>query len=529
MPALLAVGLVVWQLILVGHTAWISAHAARAAARATWSARTRRRRRGRRCRADSRPGVEVETEGRGRARVAGPGADRPPRLGQPREVAARRRWRPRREARDAGRNGQAALELLGALPVLLVLGLALRAAAGGRLRGRARGECRRGGRASRSRRAADAEASVRERAAGLGPCGSASVRVAGGRVTVRLRPPSLMAALARKLEVASTASVASDERPDRLEPAAPRGRVAGRAAPPDAGDPAARDARGRRPRAATRSSASSGSRADAAPRRSRVRSRPSWHRASGGAAVVASPTRPAVVPLGSSSAAAQLAETLAQLGRAARGGTAVPGGVRRRGARWRRPRARSRRPSWRSSPARPRSRRRASWIASCWWHRPRSSRRWRPRSRRSLADVAEPPVDRGQPGDATTGRGCVHADVLVPGFACGRAGSRSRAASHEAGWVERSDSWRTCARAPERPVRSGAGPRARARGRPAHRRRSCWSRSGRRSARRAASSARPTWRPFRRRRRCAASTRACSSRRSPAAAPGCRRCRTRAT
>ncbi len=33
-PALLAVGLVVWQLILVGHAAWMSAHAARAAARA---------------------------------------------------------------------------------------------------------------------------------------------------------------------------------------------------------------------------------------------------------------------------------------------------------------------------------------------------------------------------------------------------------------------------------------------------------------------------------------------------------------
>ena len=33
-PALLVAGLVVWQLILVGHTAWTSAHAARAAARA---------------------------------------------------------------------------------------------------------------------------------------------------------------------------------------------------------------------------------------------------------------------------------------------------------------------------------------------------------------------------------------------------------------------------------------------------------------------------------------------------------------
>ena len=33
-PALLAIGLVVWQLVLVGYAAWMSAHAARAAARA---------------------------------------------------------------------------------------------------------------------------------------------------------------------------------------------------------------------------------------------------------------------------------------------------------------------------------------------------------------------------------------------------------------------------------------------------------------------------------------------------------------
>jgi pilus assembly protein CpaE len=33
-PALLALGLVVWQLTLVGRAAWVAAHAARAAARA---------------------------------------------------------------------------------------------------------------------------------------------------------------------------------------------------------------------------------------------------------------------------------------------------------------------------------------------------------------------------------------------------------------------------------------------------------------------------------------------------------------
>lgn len=34
LPAVLLVGLVVWQLALAGHTAWLCAHAARAAARA---------------------------------------------------------------------------------------------------------------------------------------------------------------------------------------------------------------------------------------------------------------------------------------------------------------------------------------------------------------------------------------------------------------------------------------------------------------------------------------------------------------
>ncbi len=34
LPALLVLGLVAWQLILVGHSAWMSAYAARAAARA---------------------------------------------------------------------------------------------------------------------------------------------------------------------------------------------------------------------------------------------------------------------------------------------------------------------------------------------------------------------------------------------------------------------------------------------------------------------------------------------------------------
>jgi pilus assembly protein CpaE len=71
-PALLVTGAVVWQLILVGHTAWISAHAARAAARAELvgedAADAARSVLPRALERD----VEVETDGAGRARVAVP-------------------------------------------------------------------------------------------------------------------------------------------------------------------------------------------------------------------------------------------------------------------------------------------------------------------------------------------------------------------------------------------------------------------------------------------------------------------------
>ena len=71
-PALLAAGLVVWQLILVGHTAWVSAHAARAAARADLvgedaaeAARSALPR-------GLESGLEVEREGEGATRVRVP-------------------------------------------------------------------------------------------------------------------------------------------------------------------------------------------------------------------------------------------------------------------------------------------------------------------------------------------------------------------------------------------------------------------------------------------------------------------------
>jgi hypothetical protein len=54
---------------------------------------------------------------------------------------------------------------------------------------------------------ADAAASARQALPGWTRAGAA-VRVRDGRVTVRVRPPSLLAALARRLEVSSTASLA---------------------------------------------------------------------------------------------------------------------------------------------------------------------------------------------------------------------------------------------------------------------------------------------------------------------------------
>ena len=108
--------------------------------------------------------------------------------------------------RRARENGQAALELLAALPALLLLGLAVAQLLAVGYAAVLAGNAAEAGALALAARA-DAEASVRNALPGWSRAG-ASVRVAGGRVTVRLRPPSLMAAVARKLEVASTASVA---------------------------------------------------------------------------------------------------------------------------------------------------------------------------------------------------------------------------------------------------------------------------------------------------------------------------------
>ncbi len=102
--------------------------------------------------------------------------------------------------------GQAAVELLGALPVLLALGLALAQLLAVGYSAVLAGSAAEAGALSLAAHG-DPEASVRNALPGWSRAG-ASVDVDGGRVTVRVRPPSLVSALARELEVASSASVA---------------------------------------------------------------------------------------------------------------------------------------------------------------------------------------------------------------------------------------------------------------------------------------------------------------------------------
>ena len=102
--------------------------------------------------------------------------------------------------------GQAAVEMLGALPVLLGLGLAVaQLLAVGFSAVLAGNAAEAGGLALAA--GADARASARNALPGWSRA-QASVDVRDGRVTVRVRPPSLLSAVARELEVESTASVA---------------------------------------------------------------------------------------------------------------------------------------------------------------------------------------------------------------------------------------------------------------------------------------------------------------------------------
>lgn len=102
--------------------------------------------------------------------------------------------------------GQAAIELLAALPVLLVLGLGVAQLLAVGYSAVLAGNAAEAGALALAAHA-DAERSVRNALPGWSHAG-ASVGVEGGRVTVRLRPPSLIDALANELQVSSTASVA---------------------------------------------------------------------------------------------------------------------------------------------------------------------------------------------------------------------------------------------------------------------------------------------------------------------------------
>jgi hypothetical protein len=138
----------------------------------------------------------------------------------------RRRSAPAATASSEG--GQASVELLGVLPLLIVLGLAalqllavgyasvlagnaaeagalaLAGASGGAGSSGAAGGS--GGAGADASGAADARAGVREALPGWSR-GRAQVSIRGGRVTVRLRPPSLLHALAERLEVTAEAAV----------------------------------------------------------------------------------------------------------------------------------------------------------------------------------------------------------------------------------------------------------------------------------------------------------------------------------
>jgi len=105
-----------------------------------------------------------------------------------------------------GERGQAAVELLGALPVLFVFGLALAQLLAVGYSVVLAGNAAEAGALALAARA-DPEASARSALPGWGRA-RATVGVDGGRVTVRMHPPSLISAFERRFEVRSTASVA---------------------------------------------------------------------------------------------------------------------------------------------------------------------------------------------------------------------------------------------------------------------------------------------------------------------------------
>ncbi len=108
-------------------------------------------------------------------------------------------------ARRHGQRGQASVELLGAIPALLLLGLVIfQVLAVGYAAVLAGSAAEAGALALAA--GSDPKAGVREALPGWSRVG-ARVSVSGGTVRVRLRPLSPLADVARKLEITADASV----------------------------------------------------------------------------------------------------------------------------------------------------------------------------------------------------------------------------------------------------------------------------------------------------------------------------------
>jgi hypothetical protein len=108
----------------------------------------------------------------------------------------------------SAQRGQASVELLAALPVLIALGLAgIQLLAVGYASVLAGNAAEAGALAlAGASNARDARAGVREALPGWSHART-RVSVEGGRVTVRLRPPALLSALEERLEVTADAAV----------------------------------------------------------------------------------------------------------------------------------------------------------------------------------------------------------------------------------------------------------------------------------------------------------------------------------
>ena len=147
-----------------------------------------------------------DREGRPKgARVAESASDHPPNAARPADACLHRGRAPRARRGLAPQRGQATVELLGGLPALLLLGLVvLQALAVGYASVLAGNAAEAGALALAG--GGNARAGVRASLPGWSRV-RARVWVTSGRVNVRLRPPSPLRAVSRRLEVSSTAVV----------------------------------------------------------------------------------------------------------------------------------------------------------------------------------------------------------------------------------------------------------------------------------------------------------------------------------